>query len=167
MVRLPRALSERIEPDDIRLGHVHRVRWLLRHGMPLEFKLRMLSCGRCGVVLDRLSPTRPSFNGHNASAWLSDILAANGFDERMEYGGLDRELGERLVNAGIRPKQIRHRAVCVHLDHDRGYKRAEGIERNNEIRAATRRQRLTRTPAGIEPCEETVLGPSLAGRKAA
>ncbi|MEQ1840227.1 MAG: glycosyltransferase, partial [Verrucomicrobiales bacterium] len=46
--------------------------------------------------------TRPTFNGHNVSAWKSDILAANGFDERMKYGGLDRELGERLVTRGLR-----------------------------------------------------------------
>jgi hypothetical protein len=26
----------------------------------------------------------------------------------MKYGGEDRELGERLINFGIRPKQIRY-----------------------------------------------------------
>ena len=118
--------------------------------MPLDVKLRMLSCGRnLAYILDRFSTTRPTFNGHNASAWKSDIMSVNGLDERMEYGGLDRELGERLVNAGIRPKQIRHRAVCLHLDHDRNYVRSESLCRNEQIRRVTRLQRLTWTPFGI------------------
>ena len=58
-----------------------------------------------------------------------------------------RELGERLENHGIRGKQIRHRAVCVHLDHARGYKTRESVERNLAIRAQTRAQRITWTPA--------------------
>ena len=59
-------------------------------------------------------------------------------------------LGERLENHGIRGKQIRHRAVCVHLDHARGYKTRESVERNLAIRAQTRAQRITWTPYGIE-----------------
>ena len=50
-----------------------------------------------------------------------DAITVNGFDERLQYGGLDREFGERLVNLGIRPKQIRYSAITVHLDHPRGY----------------------------------------------
>jgi len=49
----------------------------------------------------------------------ADILKVNGFDERMQYGGQDRELGERLFNAGIKSKQLRYSAVVVHLDHKR------------------------------------------------
>ena len=39
----------------------------------------------------------------------------------VQYGE-DRELGERMLNLGIRSKQLRYSAVCVHLDHARGYK---------------------------------------------
>lgn len=151
MVRLTRDLSRRITADDIRRGHAHQAAWLVKNGMHLEFKLRMLTLGpKLGALFDCFSTTRPSFNGHNASAWKDDVLRANGFDQRMGYGGLDRELGERLLHAGVRPKRIRHRAICVHLDHDRPYVRAETIDRNNAIRRATRSLRLTRTEFGID-----------------
>jgi hypothetical protein len=100
--------------------------------------------------LDWVTTTRATWNGCNASTWKENILAVNGHDERMEYGGLDRELGERLVNSGIRTRQIRHRAVCVHLDHGRGYMRPEIIERNRAIRRETRRSRSVWTPCGIK-----------------
>jgi hypothetical protein len=49
-------------------------------------------------------------------------FAVNGFNEDMRYGALDRELGERLENKGIKGIQIRYSAICVHLDHPRSYK---------------------------------------------
>jgi hypothetical protein len=76
-------------------------------------------------------------------------LAVNGFDERMQYGGEDRELGERLFNYGIRSKQIRYSAICVHLDHARGYVNAEAIAKNKAIRQITA-QGVIRTRYGIE-----------------
>ena len=81
-----------------------------------------------------MTPTNASWNGHNASGWKKDIMAINGFDERMQYGGQDRELGERLFNYGIKSKQIRYSAICVHLDHPRSYKTKESIDKNLEIR---------------------------------
>ena len=66
-------------------------------------------------------------------------MAVNGFDERMEWGGEDRELGERLIHLGVRPRQIRHRAICVHLDHERGYVRQDALARNKQIWNETRR----------------------------
>ena len=76
-------------------------------------------------------------------------MAVNGFDERKEWGGEDRELGERLVHLGVRPVQIRYRAICVHLDHERGYVRHEALARNHQIWAETTRTRATWTAFGI------------------
>ena len=42
----------------------------------------------------------------NVSGWKQDIINVNGFDERMQYGGEDREIGERLMNKGVMLKQI-------------------------------------------------------------
>lgn len=33
----------------------------------------------------------------------------------MDYGGMDRELGERMFNNGMLSKQIRYNAICLHL----------------------------------------------------
>ena len=112
------------------------------------------------LLFDFLTTTRATFNGCNSSAWREDVLRVNGFDERMEYGGLDRELGERLINAGVRPKQVRYRILCVHLHHERGYVREEAVRFNRSIREATCRQGSVWTPYGIRKDWEETSGRS-------
>ena len=91
-----------------------------------------------------------SFNNCNSSAWKGDLIAINGYDERMQYGGPDRELGERLENFGIKSKQIRHKAIVLHLDHARGYKTKESLEKNLAIRKKVKEEKITWTEHGIE-----------------
>jgi len=150
LLRLPLGLSHRIEGDDIASGRVFSVRWLRARGMPFTYKLLKISAGlRFGGALDRASPATAGWNGHNASGWKEHLLEANGFDERMGYGGQDRELGERLENAGVHGKRIRHRIPCLHLDHSRGYADPDVRAANLAIRAETRRSKRTRTEHGI------------------
>jgi glycosyltransferase involved in cell wall biosynthesis len=139
-VRLPRQVSERIRIADVVSGRATDWKWVRSQGFRAELKgrLRMGRHPRWQHLWDRLTPTRATLNGNNFSAWRSDLVAANGFDERMGYGGEDRELGERLENAGIRGKQVRHRAVCVHLYHERGYVSDEVWQHNHAIRRETR-----------------------------
>ncbi len=87
------------------------------------------------------------------SGWKTDILDVNGYDERMKYGALDRELGERLMNNGIKGKQIRYSAVCIHLDHSRGYKNERDLKFNAEIRRNTKKDKRVWTDAGIQKTE--------------
>ncbi len=149
--KLPMDTSLAIGADDIRDGRCFDPAWLKRHGMPNSRRnLKISVNGVAAVVLDRLSPARASWNGHNASGWKRDVLAVNGFDERMKYGGQDREFGERLENAGILGKRVRYRAIVLHLDHARGYDRPESIARNLEIREQTRRQRITWAEQGLQ-----------------
>lgn len=150
LLRLPLGLSHRITEDDIASQRAFSASWLRTRGMPFTYKLVKLGAGsRFGALLDRISPATAGWNGHNASGWKADILQANGFDERMGYGGEDRELGERLENAGIRGKRIRHRITCLHLDHPRGYVDPEIRAANMAIRRETARGRRTRTEHGI------------------
>lgn len=150
LLRLPLGLSHNIGPEDIAAGRCFSASWLRSRGMPPTYKLLKLTAGSgFGAVLDRISPATAGWNGHNASGWKADILAANGFDERMGYGGEDRELGERLENAGIRGKRIRHRVTCLHLDHPRGYVDPQVRAANLAIRQETRRTQSTRTENGI------------------
>lgn len=150
--KLPMAVSRAITEDDIRSGRAFDLHWLKSHGEPLpglHSRLRMTARGHLARMLNHLTPTNPTWNGHNASGWKADILAVNGFDERMRYGGEDREMGMRLVNHGIRPKQIRYSTVCVHLDHARGYVTATARRRNAAVMRNTARKRRDRTPYGI------------------
>ena len=67
----------------------------------------------------------------------------------MQYGGQDRELGERLLNLGIKSIQIRYSAICIHLEHKRAYAQPRSIEVNKAIRSQTRKRKSTYTKHGI------------------
>jgi hypothetical protein len=132
---LPMNISKLISDEDIYEGRCFDLKWLKSNGLKLSFKNNKLTAtGFKSWLLNLLTPTTASWNGHNASGWRKDIMAINGFDERMQYGGQDRELGERLSNYGLKSKQIRYSAICVHLDHPRSYKTQESINKNLEIR---------------------------------
>jgi hypothetical protein len=81
------------------------------------------------------------------------MIAINGYDERMKYGGPDREFGERLENYGVKGKQIRHKAIVLHLDHARGYKTPESLAANLSIRKEVRMKNIKITPFGIQKIE--------------
>lgn len=147
---LPMNISEAISKEDIYSEKCFDVSWLKQLDLKPSFKNNKLLSGPLkSFLLNSFTPTNASWNGHNASGWKKDIVAINGFDERMQYGGQDRELGERLVNSGIKPKQIRYNAVVLHLDHPRGYKNQESIDKNQAIRKQTREKKLKWTPFGI------------------
>jgi len=149
--KLGMELSQRIDAGDIAGGHCFDPAWLEGHERQnLSNRLKLGASESSGKVLDAITTAKPTFNNCNSSAWKDDLLAINGYDERMKYGGPDRELGERLENFGVRGKQIRHRAVCVHLDHSRGYKTPESVQANLAIRAQTRDTNLVWTPHGID-----------------
>jgi glycosyltransferase involved in cell wall biosynthesis len=149
-VKLPMDISRVISEADVRAGAVTDAEWLRKQGFHEWRSLSKLNArGLTRWLLNAITPTKATWNGHNASGWKSDVLRVNGFDERMQYGGQDRELGERMVNAGVKPIQIRYSAVCVHLDHGRGYKTDESIARNQSIRRHTRDSGVAWTEFGI------------------
>lgn len=150
-LKLTKDVSERLTVEHVLAGRATDLAFLRSLGLPqsLRFFLRLRPEGTLARLGDALTPTRATWNGHNSSCWRADALAANGFDERMGYGGEDREFGERLMNAGIRPVQIRFRAPCVHLWHTRSYVDPARLAENATIRAATRRARATVTEFGI------------------
>jgi glycosyltransferase involved in cell wall biosynthesis len=148
--KLPLALSQAITRDEILTHRASNIRWLRKHGLPWNRKLTKLAAPRwLATLCDIFTTTKATWNGHNASGWKADIVRVNGFDERMEWGAEDREMGERLMNLGIVGKRIRYRAVCVHLDHSRGYVRQEALARNKKIRAETARNHSIWTQFGI------------------
>lgn len=149
--KLSMEVSRAITRDDIVAQRPFDYRWLVAHGQPRTHKgLKLTASPLARRVLNALTPTRPTWNGHNASCWKADALAVNGYDERMQYGGQDREFGERLVNRGIRGLQIRYSAIVVHLDHKRGYATPESIAKNRGIRRHTRRSGIVRTEFGLD-----------------
>jgi len=149
--KLPLDISEKITKEDIESQNCFDVSWLKERGLKSSFKNNKLTAtGIKAGLLNYVTPTNASWNGHNASGWKKDIFAVNGFDERMQYGGQDRELGERLINMGFKSKQIRYSALCIHLDHPRGYKTEETLQKNAAIRRNTRKKAYAYTYYGIK-----------------
>jgi hypothetical protein len=100
--------------------------------------------------MNKITPAAASWNGMNSSTWTKDLIAVNGFNEDMQYGGLDRELGERLWNYGHTSQQIRYSTVCLHLDHDRGYSKPEIWAKNQAIRKSVKTNKTIRAVHGIQ-----------------
>lgn len=149
--KLPMDLSLRVDRAAIASGQFADLDWLKRQGLP-RGKRTLKLWARPGWrerLLNALTPTPARWAGNNASGWTTDLLRVNGFDERMTYGGEDLELGERLENAGVRGKQIRFSAICLHLDHERNYRDAPSRAANDRIRAQTAAEKRTWTEYGI------------------
>jgi glycosyltransferase involved in cell wall biosynthesis len=153
--KLPMSTSVAITKDDILSGRCFELKWLKAHGLKSSYKNSKLTATPARAkLLNRLTPTKCNFKGSNASVWRDDVMRVNGFDERMPWGGLDREFGVRLINAGIRPKHVRYNAIVIHLDHKRGYKDPKLADENKQLRLYNARNKVTRTDHGIAELPE-------------
>lgn len=146
--KLSMPVSKLITESDISSGDVFDYQWLVEHGQPKSHKSLKLTCKR-DALLNFLTPTKATWNGANSSAFREDIMAVNGFDERMQYGGLDVEMGERMINSGMKSVQMRYSTVCLHLDHKRGYSKPEIWEKNAAIRKEVADKKMKWTNYGI------------------
>ena len=148
--KLPLDLSRQITKDDIESGRAFSLSWLKRQGLKFNFKCsKLITYKWLSLFMNFITPAKATWNGMNSSGWRDDILFVNGFDERMQYGGEDREMGERMFNMGIRAKQIRYSAIVLHLDHRRPYVNKEAWRINNAIRKETKKQHIIKTQYGL------------------
>lgn len=148
--KLPMATSEAIAREDIQSGDCFRLDWLRKHGLKGYRKTLRLAAGpRLAGFLNRFTTTPCNLKGSNASVWKRDALAVNGFDERMPWGGEDREFGVRLQNHGIRPRHVRFDAVVIHLDHARGYVDPQQVAANRRLRQHNERHKVAWTDHGL------------------
>lgn len=149
--KLPMTISKAITDDDILAQNCFAASWLIKQGLKLNFKItKLVHNSYFAAFMNWVTPTKRSWNGHNSSGFKSDILAINGFNELLDYGGEDREMGERLFNLGLFSKQIRYTAICVHLDHSRSYVNAEKVAYNLEVRKFNKKNKITRIETGID-----------------
>lgn len=149
--KLPLSISKAITEEDITTQRCFNKDWLLKQGLKNSFKTNKLTAtGFKEQFLNTMTPTKATFDGMNVSVWKNDVVEVNGFDERMAYGGEDRELGERLMNLGIKPIQIRYSAICLHLEHERSYVNENALKNNKAIRKATKKNKSIWTDFGLE-----------------
>jgi glycosyltransferase involved in cell wall biosynthesis len=149
--KLPMAISKAISDETILNQDCFKMNWLKKNGFSLNFKSSKLVQNRFfAAFMNWITPTKRSWNGHNSSGYKADIVAINGFNELLDYGGEDREMGERLFNNGILSKQIRYSAICVHLDHSRNYIDPEKVKYNLEVRKYNSKNKVTWIETGIQ-----------------
>jgi GT2 family glycosyltransferase len=87
--------------------------------------------------------------GCNQGFWRDDLIALNGFDERMAgWGREDTELAVRAYHAGVRRIQLYGTALAVHLHHrQRGD--GDASTSNDAYLAESERLRRTRCEHGV------------------
>ncbi|MCB4809184.1 glycosyltransferase family 2 protein [Tamlana sp. 62-3] len=152
--KLTQEVSEKITNKVVENQGCFNKNWLLSHGQPKSFKLNKLTKHKFKAkFLNAVTPTKATFDGMNVSCWKKDMLAVNGFNEQMKYGGLDREVGERMMNKGMTFLQIRYSAICVHLHHNRPYKNEETLKLNKKIRQNNKKNKTVVTKFGITKYE--------------
>ena len=151
LYRLTTPVSEAVEEEHVINKRAFNFDFLADLGQPKDFKRNKLRQSSAFTsFMNFITPTRATWNGGNTGCWTQDIVAVNGFDERMQYGGLDREMGERMMNNGVKGIQARYSVITLHLDHSRGYENEETWRRNRHIRAVVKQESRTWTDFGIE-----------------
>ena len=149
--RLNNEISSLISQADVESREAFSLKWLRSKGMPINFKCtKLLRNTYFSAFMNHITPAGATWNGCNASGWRKDLLRIKGFNEQMQYGGQDREFGERLFNLGIKAKQLRYSAILLHLFHSRPYKTKESVEKNINIRKETRKRGIVETPFGLK-----------------
>lgn len=153
LIRLDAEATAAVKPEDVVSGRVFERGWLRAHRAIDRFGTWLKTMpfpGPAMAILDRVTPVQRAWCGANASAFRAAILAVNGFDESMKYGGGDKELGVRLANSGVRGRHLRYTAPLVHLDHPRGYADPALMRANRARVRAIRRSGAVWTADGIE-----------------
>lgn len=150
--RLPPCCAREIVRDDVSSGNAFNLFWLLTKGYPdTADKTRLLAKGLWARFLNFINVRKNKWYCHNSSGWKADIVAVNGFDERMEsVEGLDWEMGYRLKNAGLKVKSVRYTAACIQLFYDGlNYYTRNNTAANDAIREETSRTKKRFTDHGI------------------
>jgi glycosyltransferase involved in cell wall biosynthesis len=148
---LPEEVVEALTPDEVRSNHCFQIEWLRSRGI-LSGKLKdRLGTPHWLVTLkDLLTQRRNAFNGSNGSVWKDDAMRVNGFDEEFGYGGLDRDFGCRLTNAGIRSRRFRYSLVALHQRHPRPYRDPKDVAANKALLRERCRSSLTWVETGLD-----------------
>ncbi|HEY0457118.1 MAG TPA: glycosyltransferase family 2 protein [Verrucomicrobiae bacterium] len=75
-------------------------------------------CFRWPMPLDRQRVDLHGVRGCNLGIWRDDLQRVNGYNEAFEgWGREDSELAARLLNSGVRRRDVRGWALCYHLWH--------------------------------------------------
>ncbi len=156
LVRLGREVSDAMSEDDVASGRFEGRRFLWRAARRGQI-LQKAHYAFVPAWLGRAALRRDggSWTGANGSAFRSDVLAVNGFDERMGYGWEDTDFGQRLGLAGVARISVRYSALAFHLDHDRPWRDEAAMARHRALMEESLRAGLSRCYHGVDRLAET------------
>lgn len=87
--------------------------------------------------------------GCNFALWKSDFIAVNGYNNNLKgWGHEDIELAARLINYGIKRRQLKLTAVCYHIYHELLSRNDESS--NLEVYYEVVKQKLVRCENGYD-----------------
>lgn len=87
--------------------------------------------------------------GCNFAFWKKDFMAVNGYNnDLLSWGHEDIELAARLVNFGVKRKQLKMTAVCFHIHHPLESKSRENY--NYSVYEEVAKNKIIRCKNGIE-----------------
>jgi glycosyltransferase involved in cell wall biosynthesis len=149
-LKLPPQISEIITKSSIEDRSVFSPSWLVQNGYTPSLKLLKLIMPKpLDRLANRMTPTKRTWNGHNASCYSKDAIAVNGFNEQMRYGGEDVEFGVRLNHLGLQGRHLRYSTIPLHLFHAHHYVTTGMIEANQRMLMETRRSGTISATDGI------------------
>ena len=147
---LPGEVAKALTRTEILSNECFHPDWLRARGaLTPKLKDRLQTPGWLIPVKNRLTNRRNAFNGSNASVWREDAVGVNGFDEEWGYGGMDREFGCRLTNAGVRSRRYRYSLIGLHQGHSRPYRDPETVAANRLLLRERCRSSLVRVEKGL------------------
>ncbi len=87
----------------------------------------------------------------NFACWRDDAFSINGFNEHFEgWGREDSEFAVRLLNNGVKRKNLKFGGIAYHLHHQEDNKNAQdALSRNDEILQYSIDHKLTRCDNGL------------------
>jgi glycosyltransferase involved in cell wall biosynthesis len=133
-INVPGHVHAQFRDEDITTNRVFQFDFLKEQWDITAGVRQRLHTGRWESLLNFATYRYCVFHGSNASAWLSDILTVNGFDETFGYGSDDREFGVRLRNAGVASKWMKYSLCQLHMGHPKSYGRRQLQENRQRFR---------------------------------
>ena len=104
---------------------------------------------RCPLLTSLFRTRKAHARGCNMAFWRDDVVAVNGYDERMTgWGYEDNEFAARLSNSGIRQHSLKFGGIGYHLYHP--VRSQESMNINFEIWQASLRNGTVRCEQGID-----------------
>ena len=115
----------------------------------IENRKNCLHLALCSTLFSSLSKSLSGIRTCNFAFWKEDAEAVNGFNEEfVGWGREDSEFAARLLNLGIKRKNLRFAAIAYHLFHPLSTR--QDLPQNDLLLRKTIEEKLTWCSHGLD-----------------